>query len=88
MNADDTLTKVREAMAGGARLDVVRLFFNPTHHWGVHVYSHGTTPSGRDKWTKVILIVPNDGENVGDVLQLLGQMAEDSSRASDEANAS
>lgn len=75
----DLLTRVREAMQNGARLDVVRLFFNPTHKWGVHVYAHGTTPSGRDKWTKVTLILPNDDETISDVLKMLGDMAEEAS---------
>ena len=76
----DTLVKVREAMATGARLDVVRLFFNPNHKWGVQIYSHSTTPSGRDKWTKIILILPDAGETVSDVLSMLGGMAEEADR--------
>lgn len=74
----DVLTQVREAMADGARLDVVRLFFNPKHKWGVHVYARSTTPTGREKWTKVILIIPNDGETVADALKMLGTMAVES----------
>jgi hypothetical protein len=77
-SADDTLAKVRDAMRDGARLDVVRLFLNPNHKWGVHVLAHSTTPSGRDKWTKVVLIIPSDGETVADTLALLGTMAEES----------
>lgn len=77
MGENETLVRIKKAMAEGARLDVIRLFFNPDHKWGVQVYEKGKTKGGNDKWVKIILILPNEGETVTDVLTMLGKMAED-----------
>jgi len=74
-----TIEGVREALRGGARLDVVRLLFlvNSNHKWGVQVWKKDRTRGGNEKWTKVVLLVPNDGETVGDLLKMLGEMVEE-----------
>ena len=69
----ETLNHVQVAMAEGARLDIVRLF-NPRHPWGVQVWEQGRTRGGNDKWIKVCLLLPNDGETLVDLLTLLGNM--------------
>jgi len=68
------LEQVRVAMRNGARLDVVRMLFNPTRPWGVQVWEKAKTRGGNDKWVKITLILPNEGETVVDVLNLLGTM--------------
>lgn len=70
--------RFRAAMRDGARLDVLRLFFNPTHKWGVQVYERGKTKGGNDKWVKIpTLLLPSEGETIADVLKMLGDMAEE-----------
>lgn len=77
MDSQETLDRIRAAMKDGARLDVTRLLLNPTHRWGVQVYERGKTKGGNDKWVKIIMVLPNEGETVSDVLKMLGDMAQE-----------
>jgi len=72
---DEILPEIRKALTEGrARLEVVRIFFNPQFQWGVQVYAKDSTP-GRTRWKKLgPLILPNEGETVADVLRMLGEM--------------
>lgn len=75
---NETLERIQRAMKDGARLDLVRLHFNRSQHWGVYVWELGKTRAGNDKWVKVVLLVPSEGETVSDLLLMLGKMAEES----------